>query len=133
MDSTQNMTTFDDLLILYAELNAAEVRAEQRKLKAGTLQRIVPGVLTACAEKEWPAIIALHRTRLLAALFPGALIGYRTAFKGGIPVDGVMHLSLCHQKIYEAHWLKAANHVINTMKACNAFEKSLMQYQLLGP
>ncbi len=91
-------TTNDDSLILYAELNAAEIRAAQRRLKAGLLQRIVRGVLTARPEKEWPALIALHRLRVLAALFPGAVIGYRSAFKGAIPVDGIMHLSYSYNR-----------------------------------
>lgn len=91
-------TTNDDSLILYAELNAAEIRAAQRRLKAGLLQRIVRGVLTARPEKEWPALIALHRVRVLAALFPGAVIGYRSAFKGAIPVDGIMHLSYSYNR-----------------------------------
>lgn len=106
METKLKKTTVDDSLILYAELNKAEVRAAQRRLKAGTLQCIAPGVLTACAEEEWPAIIALHRTRVLAALFPGAVIGYRTAFKGGIPVDGVMHLSCSYNKVVELPGLK---------------------------
>ncbi len=101
METNPKNTTVDDSLILYSELNQAQVRAAQRKLKAGTLQRIVPGVLPACAEEDWPAIIALHRTRLLAALFPCAIIGYRTAFKGGIPVAGVMHLSCSYNRVFE--------------------------------
>lgn len=99
-------TTVDNSIILYSELDKAQVRAAQRELKAGKLKRILPGVLTACAEEEWPAIIALHRTRVLAALFPGAVIGYRTAFKGGIPVDGVMHLSYSYNKVIELPGLK---------------------------
>lgn len=94
-------TTNDDSLILYAELNAAEIRAAQRRLKAGTLQRIVRGVLSARPEKEWPTLIALHRIRVLAALFPGAIIGYRSAFKGTMPVDGVMHLSYSYNRTVE--------------------------------
>ncbi|TCD47219.1 Fic family protein [Chlorobium sp. N1] len=91
-------TTTDDSLIIYAELNTAEIRAAQRRLKRGELARIVPGVLSASPENEWPAIVALHRTRLLAALFPGAVIGFRSAFKGGIPVDGVIHLSYSYNR-----------------------------------
>jgi len=93
MKTSLKSTTVDDSLILYAELNDAEIRAAQRHLKTGLFKRIVSGVLSASPEKEWPAIIALHRIRLLAALFPAAVIGYRSAFSGGMPVDGVMHLS----------------------------------------
>ncbi len=91
-------TTVDDSLILYAELDGATIRAAQRRLKAGGLQRIVPGVLSASPEEEWPAIIALHRIRVLAALFPGAVVGYRSAFRGGMPVNGVMHLSYSYNR-----------------------------------
>jgi len=94
-------TTVDDSLILYAELNDAEIRAAQRHLKTGLFKRIVSGVLSASPEKEWPAIIALHRIRVLAALFPGAVIGYRSAFSGGMPVDGVMHLSYSYKRVVD--------------------------------
>lgn len=99
-------TTADDSLIIYAELNNAEIRTAQRRLKAGELKRIVPGVLSASPEKEWPAIVALHRIRLLAALFPGAVIGFRSAFKGGIPVDGVIHLTYSYNRVVELPGLK---------------------------
>lgn len=35
---------------------------------------------------------------MLAALFPGSVIGFRSAFKGGVPVDGVMHLSYSYDR-----------------------------------
>jgi hypothetical protein len=98
MESMLKNTTNDDSLILYAELNAAEIRAAQRRLKAGSYQRIVRGVLSARPEKEWPALIALHRIRVLAALFPGAVIGFRSAFKGAMPVDDVIHLSYSYNR-----------------------------------
>jgi len=101
MKASLKNTTADDSLIIYAELNDAEIRAAQRRLKAGELKRIVPGVLSASPEKEWPAFVALHRIRLLAALFPGAVIGFRSAFKGGIPVDGVIHLTYSYNRIVE--------------------------------
>jgi hypothetical protein len=106
MKTSFKNTTNDDSLIIYAELNDAEIRAVQRRMKAGGLKRIVPGVLSASPEKEWPAIIALHRIRLLAALFPGAVIGFRSAFKGGVPVDGVIHLSYSYNKILNLPGLK---------------------------
>ncbi len=106
MKTSLKNTTADDSLIIYAELNGAEIRAAQRRLKAGKLVRIVPGVLSASPEKEWPTIIALHRIRLLAALFPGAVIGFRSAFKGGIPVDGVIHLTYSYNRVVELPGLK---------------------------
>ncbi|WP_235585117.1 hypothetical protein [Chlorobium limicola] len=106
MKTSLKNTTSDDSLIIYAELNDAEIRAAQRRLKTGELTRIVPGVLSASPEKDWPAIVALHRIRLLAALFPGAVIGFRSAFKGGIPVDGVIHLSYSYNRKVELPGLK---------------------------
>ncbi len=101
MKTSLKNTTVDDSLILYAELNDAEIRAAQRHLKTGLFKRIVSGVLSASPEDEWPAIIALHRIRVLAALFPGAVIGYRSAFSGGMPVDGVMHLSYSYKRVVD--------------------------------
>ncbi|NTW84247.1 MAG: cell filamentation protein Fic [Chlorobiaceae bacterium] len=106
MKTSLKNTTADDSLIIYAVLNDAEIRAAQRRLKAGKLGRIVPGVLSASPEKEWPTIIALHRIRLLAALFPGAVVGFRSAFKGGIPVDGVIHLTYSYNRVVELPGLK---------------------------
>ena len=98
MPFTSKNTTEDDSLILYAEITPAQTRAVQRRLKAGELQRIVPGLVTHRPAEEWPALIARDRTRVLAALFPGSVIGYRSAFKGGVPVDGVMHLSYSYDR-----------------------------------
>jgi hypothetical protein len=93
MTPAQEKATTDASLILYAELQPSQVRAVQRRLKAGELRRIVPGVVSALPSGEWPQLIARDRNRVLAALFPGAVIGYRSAFRGGVPVDGVMHLA----------------------------------------
>jgi len=85
--------TADDSLLLYAELGSSQIRAVQRRLKAGELHRISPGVVSALPRPQWPQLIARERNRVLAALFPGAVIAYGSAFAGGIPVDGVMHLA----------------------------------------
>lgn len=92
--------TVDDPLILYDELTRDQTRTIQRRIKAGELRRIVPGVVTSYPPEEWPALVARERNRLLAALFPGAVIGYRTAFKGGTPVDGIMHLSYSYDRVH---------------------------------
>jgi hypothetical protein len=108
MRTSQKKTTTDDSLILYAELTDAEIRAAQRRVKAGELKRIVTGVLSASPVEEWPAIIALHRMRVLAALFPGGVIGYRSAFSGGMPVDGVMHLNYSYNRTLQLPGLTIA-------------------------
>jgi len=80
-------------LVLYAELSPAQKRAVQRALQAGKLQRIVTGVASPLAPAEWPALVARERLRLLAALFPGAVLSHRSALNGGQPEGGVIHLS----------------------------------------
>lgn len=85
-------TTSDTSLILYAEQGPAEIRAAQRLVKAGQLARIVPGMVSSSQPQDWPALIARERLRVLAALFPGAVLGYRSAFNGGLPEDGTIHL-----------------------------------------
>ena len=72
------MTTADDSLLLYAELSPAEIRAVQRRLREGVLQRIVPGCVSNLPQETWPALIARERIRILAALYPGAVLGPRS-------------------------------------------------------
>jgi len=98
MDLPSKNATDDDSLILYDELTRTQSRKVQRRLKAGELQRIVPGMVSRRPSDEWPALVARERTRVLAALFPGAVIGYRSAFKGGVPVDGVMHINYSYSR-----------------------------------
>jgi len=95
------MPTPDDTLFLYAELSAAEIRATQRRMRDGQLKRIAPGVVTSLPEESWPALIARERLRLLAALYPNAVIGPRSAFHGGVPCDGVMYLTYSYTKRVE--------------------------------
>ncbi|CAG1015138.1 hypothetical protein BURC_00883 [Burkholderiaceae bacterium] len=94
-------TAPDDTLLLYAELGAADVRAAQRRLRAAELHRVVPGVVTNRPRDEWPALIARERIRVLAALFPGAVIGYRSAFQGGTPSEGTMFLNYSYPRKVE--------------------------------
>lgn len=95
------MPTRDDSLLLYAELSPAEVRAAQRRLREGSLKRIAPGMVTSLPEEAWPALIARERIRVLAALYPKAVIGPRSAFHGGTPSDGVMYLTYSYTKRIE--------------------------------
>jgi hypothetical protein len=105
LDYFQKIAT-DDTLILYGELTAAQKRAVQRRLKSGELQKICTGMVSSRSQGEWPALIARMRSRVLAALFPGAVISYRSAFKGGIPVDGVIHLAYSYDRTIELPGLK---------------------------
>lgn len=93
------MTTPNDSLILYPELTPAQIRTVQRGLKQGQLRRIAPGVVTSAPEESWPALLARERIRLLAALYPDAVIGPATAFRGGMPDEqGLMILSYTYAK-----------------------------------
>lgn len=97
----KNTTVQDDSLLLYAEMNSAQTRAVQRRRKAGALTLIAKGIATSRPLEEWPALIARDRIRVLAALFPGAVYGYRSAFNGGLPVDGVAYLSHTYSRTVE--------------------------------
>lgn len=101
MASAQRKTTApagDDSLLLYAELSPAEIRSVQRRIRDGGLHRIAPGVVSRLDRKEWPALVARERIRVLAALFPKAVVGPRTAFFGGTPSGGVFHLTYSYTK-----------------------------------
>lgn len=95
------MPTTDDTLLLYAELSPAEIRATQRRVQDGQLKRIAPGVVTSLPAESWPTLIARERIRLLAALYPKAVIGPRSAFHGGAPCNGVMYLTYSYTKRVE--------------------------------
>ena len=82
----------NDSLLLYAEMDKAAIRTVQRKLKAGQLVRILPGMVSVPAPDQWPAWVARERLRVLAALFPKSLLAYRSAFNGGLPENGEIHL-----------------------------------------
>ena len=92
------MPTPDDSLLLYVELTPAQIRATQRRLREGSLKRIAAGVVTSLPEEAWPALIARERIRMLAALYPKAVMGPRSAFHGGVPSDGVMYLTYSYTK-----------------------------------
>ncbi len=82
----------DDSLLLYPELNAAQQRSVQRRLKTGELKSVVKGFASCLSESEWPSLVARHRIRVLAAFFPETVLGYRTAFAGGAPSHDTVHL-----------------------------------------
>jgi hypothetical protein len=109
--STKTATALqDDALLLYAELNSAQTRAVQRRLQAGTLVLMAKGVATSAPAAQWPALIARERVRVLAALLPGAVLGYRSAFNGGLPDDGVLYLSGTYNRTVALPGLTVAVH-----------------------
>ena len=98
MNKPPKKTTADETLLLYPELSASQIRTVQRRLRAGELSRIAAGIVTNRPLEEWPALVARERIRVLAAMFPGAVIGYRIALEGGVPAAGVMYLSANYQR-----------------------------------
>lgn len=88
----KNATT-DTTLILYAEISPAQKRAVQREIQAGKLTRIATGIVSSLPASDWPQVIARERLRVLAAMFPGAVLSHRTAFNGGQPEEGMVHLT----------------------------------------
>lgn len=107
----KNTTTSpDDALLLYAELNSAQTRAVQRRLQAGTLVLMAKGIATSAPAVQWPALIARERVRVLAALVPGAVLGYRSAFNGGLPEGGVLNLSGTYSRTLALPGLTVAVH-----------------------
>lgn len=91
----------DDTLLLYAELSPAQIRAVQRRVADGQLHVVHTGVVSSLTEDQWPAVVARARLRLLAALHPNTVLGFRTAFEGGAPSKGVMHLSGTYRRTTE--------------------------------
>lgn len=90
---TRKNATVDTALILYAEISSAQKRAVQRGLQSGQLNRITPGMVSSLPPEDWPNLIARERLRVLAALYPGALLSHRSAFNGGQAEGGVIHLT----------------------------------------
>jgi len=98
VSTARKNTTTDDSLLLYAELTPAQVRRTQRRIQSGELRSVARGVVSSLPEDEWPGLIARERIRVLAALFPRAVVGYRSAFQGGTPTHGIMYLSYSHPR-----------------------------------
>lgn len=93
-------------LYLNTELSSAQRRSVQRKARAGELNRIAPGVFTTLPEDQWEALISRHRLRILGALFPEAVISYRSALAGGVPVDQKIYLSYSYGRSTELPGLR---------------------------
>lgn len=93
--------SLDDSLLCYAELSPAQIRSVQRRVAAGQLRVLHTGVVSSLPKDEWPALVARNRLRLLAALHPNTVLGFRTAFDGGVPSNGVVHLSGTYRRTTE--------------------------------
>lgn len=87
-------------LYLAEEMTEAEQRAIRRRADTGALHRIAPGMFTPLPEDEWDALLRRHRVRALAARFPDAVIGYRTAFDSNYSAP-VVFLNYSYNKTVE--------------------------------
>lgn len=91
----------DDTILLYPELTSAQVRQVQRRLATGELKLVAKGFASSLPADDWPALIARHRTRVLAAFFPDTVMSFRTAFDGGAPSRGKVFLAGTYRRNVE--------------------------------
>ncbi len=94
----------DDPLYLNAELSPAHQRAVQRRVVAGELKRVRSGIATPLPEVEWPALFRREKARVLATLFPGAVVAFRSAFDG--MVGSTIYLAAGYARVVELPGLK---------------------------
>ena len=72
----------------------AEARAIQRRAKEGELTPLIQGVYVREKDPDaQQAIVRRNWRRILGALFPGAVVSYRSAEAGGITPDNLLILS----------------------------------------
>lgn len=95
-------------LYLHEDLTPALRRGVQRRWHAGELNRIGPGIFTSLPEDEWPALLQREKVRFLAAQFPGAVVGFRSAFDGMASPDGVVFLTSTYARVYRYPGLTVA-------------------------
>lgn len=95
----------DTTLLFNAEMTAAEQRAAQRQVAAGKLFRVVAGVFSSLPESEWPQLFRRERLRIIAALFPNAVISYRNAFDSVTTSDD-MFLSYTYPRVIDLPGVK---------------------------
>ncbi len=86
-------------------LPAKEARFVQRAYRDGHLRRIREGVYTAHKPERWPELVRTYRFDIAAALFPNAVIGWRTAFEGGQIVDDAVFLTYDYSRVIDIEGL----------------------------
>jgi hypothetical protein len=67
-------------IFINAELGAAQIRDVQRRVAAGELHRVARGIASPLPEDQWPELLRRHKLRIAAALFPNAIVTFRSAF-----------------------------------------------------
>lgn len=79
-------------LFLSSELNDAQRRAVQRRVQAGELRRIAPGIVTSMEEDQWAGLLQREKLRVIASIFPQSVISHKSAFNA--LVGPVVHLTV---------------------------------------
>ncbi len=69
-------------IFINAELKPAEVRDVQRRVASGELKRVTRGIASPLTEDQWPSLLRRHKLRVAAALFPNAVVTFKSAFDG---------------------------------------------------
>lgn len=82
-------------LILSATLSAAELRALQRRAKAGNVQRVHQGVYLECGSspEEIEQCVRRNWQRIAGAIVPGAVVSHISAMTSGVQSGGILTLS----------------------------------------
>lgn len=110
MSKTQSLSSVwgQNEIVLTLDLPPTERRSVSRAVEAGHLFQIREGVYTPYPPDGWTGVVARKRYEILASLFPGAVIGWKTGagFSGGFPVDGAIYLSHSSNRVIELPGLK---------------------------
>lgn len=82
-------------VILRASLSQAELRATQRRVKAGELQKIHASVYLECGptQEEIESCVRRNWQRIAGAIVPGGVISHLSAMTSGLQPDGTLTLS----------------------------------------
>ncbi|VAW56662.1 hypothetical protein MNBD_GAMMA07-12 [hydrothermal vent metagenome] len=79
--------------IVFTSSNAAEARRISRLAKSGDLRKIAPKIYTSNVHKSSVMLIQENWRKIIAHLYPGAVVSHRTAFMGGQPVDNTVFIT----------------------------------------
>jgi len=79
--------------IVFTTSEPAEARRISRLAKNGDLIKIAPKIYTSNPHKSAEVLIRENWRKIVAHLYPGAVVSYRTAFMGGQPVDDTVFIT----------------------------------------
>jgi Fic/DOC family len=79
--------------IVFTSSESAEARRISRLAKSGDLIKLAPKIYTSNPHKSPETLIHENWRKIIAHLYPGAIVSYRTAFMGGQPVDNTVFIT----------------------------------------